>query len=89
MRAALLAHRVVFIRRQDLGAREQIAFARRLGPLTQGHPTLPVVDGEELILDLDSLAGGAANHWHTDVTFVDRPPMFSILRAMILPGGGR
>jgi taurine dioxygenase len=56
--------------------------------LTQGHPTLPVVDGEELILDLDSLAGGAANHWHTDVTFVDRPPMFSILRAMVLPEVG-
>jgi alpha-ketoglutarate-dependent sulfate ester dioxygenase len=85
VRAALLAHRVVFIRDQDLGAREQIDFARRLGPLTQGHPTLPIVDGEEVILDLDSLAGGAANHWHTDVTFVDRPPMFSVLRAMILP----
>jgi taurine dioxygenase len=88
VRAALLAHRVVFIRRQDLDAREQIAFARRLGPLTQGHPTLPVIDGEQLILDLDSLAGGAANHWHTDVTFVDRPPMFSILRAMVLPEVG-
>ena len=88
VRAALLAHRVVFVRRQALSAREQIDFARRLGPLTQGHPTLPVVDGEELILDLDSLAGGAANHWHTDVTFVDRPPMFSILRAMVLPEVG-
>jgi alpha-ketoglutarate-dependent taurine dioxygenase len=88
VRTAILAHRVVFIRRQNLNAREQITFARRLGPLTQGHPTLPVVDGEELILDLDSLAGGAANHWHTDVTFVDRPPMFSILRALILPEVG-
>jgi alpha-ketoglutarate-dependent taurine dioxygenase len=88
VRAGLLAHRVVFFRGQDLNAREQIDFARRLGPLTQGHPTLPVIDGEELILDLDSLAGGAANHWHTDVTFVDRPPMFSILRAMVLPEVG-
>jgi taurine dioxygenase len=88
LRAALLAARVVFIRGQELSAREQIDFARRLGPLTQGHPTLPVIDGEELILDLDSLAGGAANHWHTDVTFVDRPPMFSILRAMVLPDVG-
>ena len=88
LRSALLAHRVVFIRQQDLSAREQIDFARRLGPLTQGHPTLPIVDGEELILDLDSLAGGAANHWHTDVTFVDQPPMFSILRAMVLPEVG-
>src|SRR5580700_5984824 len=88
LRSAPLAHRVVFIRGQDLSARQQIDFARRLGPLTQGHPTLPNIDGEELILDLDSLAGGAANHWHTDVTFVDRPPMFSILRAMVLPDVG-
>jgi alpha-ketoglutarate-dependent sulfate ester dioxygenase len=88
LRNAILAHRVVFLRQQDLGAREQIDFARRLGPLTQGHPTLPIVDGQELILDLDSLTGGAANHWHTDVTFVDRPPMFSVLRAMVLPEVG-
>ena len=76
------------MRGQHLSASEQIEFARRLGPLTQGHPTLPVVDGEELILDLDSLAGGSANHWHTDVTFVDRPPAFSILRALVLPEVG-
>src|ERR1700683_4439377 len=88
VRAALLAHRVVFVRGQHLTASEQIDFARRLGPLTQGHPTLPVVDDEELILDLDSLAGGSANHWHTDVTFVDRPPAFSILRALVLPEVG-
>ncbi len=88
VRAALLAHRVIFMRGQHLSAQEQIDFARRLGPLTQGHPTLPVVDGEELILDLDSLAGGSANHWHTDVTFVDRPPAFSILRALVLPEVG-
>ena len=88
VRAALLAHRVVFVRGQHLSASEQIGFARRLGPLTQGHPTLPVVDGEELILDLDSLAGGSANHWHTDVTFVDRPPAFSMLRALVVPEVG-
>jgi alpha-ketoglutarate-dependent taurine dioxygenase len=88
VRAALLAHRVVFLRGQDLSAAEQIAFARRLGPLTQGHPTLPVVDGQDLILDLDSLAGGSANYWHTDVTFVDRPPAYSILRALELPEVG-
>jgi alpha-ketoglutarate-dependent taurine dioxygenase len=88
LRAAAVAHKVVFIRGQDLGAREQIDFARRLGLLTQGHPTLPVIDGQELILDLDSLAGSRANHWHTDVTFVDRPPAFSILRALVLPEVG-
>jgi taurine dioxygenase len=31
------------------------------------------------------MSGASANHWHTDVTFVERPPQFSILRAVILP----
>ncbi len=90
VRRALLAHRVVFIRgQQHLDAAGQIAFARRLGPLTHAHPTLPTLPGEAPeLFDLDSLAGAAANHWHTDVTFVERPPVFSMLRAVIIPPVG-
>ena len=40
------------------------------------------------LFDLDSRAGAAANHWHTDVTFVQRPPTFSILRAIVIPDVG-
>jgi alpha-ketoglutarate-dependent taurine dioxygenase len=32
--------------------------------------------------------GGKANAWHTDVTFVDRPPAISVLRAITLPPYG-
>jgi alpha-ketoglutarate-dependent sulfate ester dioxygenase len=83
--AALLAHRVVFLRDQYLGARDQLRFARRLGPLTKAHPTLPGSDEDASLFDLDSFAGSAANHWHTDVTFVQQPPTFSILRAIEIP----
>jgi alpha-ketoglutarate-dependent sulfate ester dioxygenase len=31
---------------------------------------------------------GRANSWHTDVTFVDRVPAISILRAVTLPPFG-
>ncbi|WP_439657477.1 TauD/TfdA family dioxygenase [Lentzea sp. HUAS TT2] len=31
---------------------------------------------------------GKANSWHTDVTFVDRVPAISILRAIELPPYG-
>ena len=58
-------------------------------PLTHGHPTLPARthDPEDL---RPRLAGRAsANHWHTDVTFVERPPVFSVLRAGHHPRGGR
>ena len=37
---------------------------------------------------LESIGGGGANQWHTDVTFVDRPPKASILRAVELPAYG-
>jgi alpha-ketoglutarate-dependent taurine dioxygenase len=88
IRQALLAHRVVFFRNQSIGATEQIAFASRLGPLTLGHPTLPKLTDDPEIFDLDSIAGASANHWHTDVTFVERPPIFSVLRALVIPEVG-
>jgi len=77
IRQAILAHRVVFFRDQQLDAAGQIAFARKLGPLTHAHPTLPAQTEDPEIFDLDSLAGASAAHWHTDVTFVEQPPTFS------------
>ena len=88
IRQALLAHRVVFFRGQHLDAAGQIAFATRLGPLTHAHPTLPASAEEPALFDLDSKAGASANHWHTDVTFVERPPTFSVLRSVIIPEVG-
>ena len=32
--------------------------------------------------------GVRANHWHTDVTFVDRPPAFTLLHAVVIPPVG-
>jgi taurine dioxygenase len=86
LRSALLAHRVVFLRdQQHAGDAEQLAFARRLGQVTRPHPT---VGGDgKAILPIDS-EQGKANSWHTDVTFVDRVPAISILRAITLPPYG-
>ena len=83
--AALLDHKVVFFRHQDLGADQQVAFARHLGELTAGHPTVPSPSGQPLILELDSALGGRSDHWHTDVTFAEEPPAISVLRAVELP----
>ena len=88
IRQAILTHRVVFFRGQCLDGAGQIAFASRLGPLTHAHPTLPATTGDPEIFDLDSIAGASANHWHTDVTFVERPPTFSVLRSVIIPEVG-
>ncbi|MBD0336464.1 MAG: TauD/TfdA family dioxygenase [Cyanobacteria bacterium Co-bin13] len=90
IRSALVQYKVVFFRDQHgLDSDGQIAFARRFGPLTSAHPTLPPLPQRPEVLDLHYGKNHAsANYWHTDVTFVDRPPLGSILRAVELPPVG-
>jgi taurine dioxygenase len=86
LRSALLAHKVVFLRGQQHATdADQRAFAELLGPLTRPHPT--VAGDGEAVLPIDS-EQGKANSWHTDVTFVDRVPAISVLRAITLPPYG-
>ena len=88
VRNALLDHRVVFLRDQRLDYDSEVRFARRFGSLTLGHPTIPSPDGQPLLEEIDSHKGGPANQWHTDVTFVDRPPAFTFLYAAVIPAVG-
>lgn len=86
IRNALVQYKVIFFRRQQLDANGQVAFARRFGEVTTAHPTVPPLSGHPEILDLDyGRTATRANEWHTDVTFVDRPPLGSILRAIEIP----
>jgi alpha-ketoglutarate-dependent sulfate ester dioxygenase len=87
--AALAKHKVIFFRDQghldDVG---QERFAARLGQLV-AHPTNPARPGSAAILELDSTdGGGRADHWHTDVTFVEAYPKASILRSIVVPPFG-
>jgi alpha-ketoglutarate-dependent sulfate ester dioxygenase len=87
IRAALHEHKVIFFRgQQHLTEDGQHEFAQLLGNPTTPHPTL--TSGGAKALDIDSRYGGRANVWHTDVTFVDRVPRASILRAVTLPNYG-
>src|SRR5258706_6387695 len=87
IRDALLRHRVVFFRGQGhLDEAEYQAFARLLGPLVP-HPTVPSVAGTEAVLDIDA-ENSRASYWHTDVTFVEAFPLFSILRGVVIPPVG-
>ncbi|WP_313959956.1 TauD/TfdA dioxygenase family protein [Mycobacterium deserti] len=84
--AALLEHKVIFFREQhDLDDAGQLAVARLLGTPTTAHPT--VTSRGERLLPIDSRFD-KANSWHTDVTFVDRIPKASLLRAVTLPPYG-
>ena len=86
LRAALLRHKVVFLRgQQDASDAEQLAFAQLLGTVTKPHPTVAGDGNAVLPIDAEQ---GKANSWHTDVTFVDRVPAISVLRAITLPPYG-
>jgi alpha-ketoglutarate-dependent taurine dioxygenase len=89
LRAALRQHRVIFFRDQHhLDDAAQEGFARLLGELVP-HPTEKVRPGSDAILELDAASGnGKADQWHTDVTFVDAYPKYSILRAVEIPAYG-
>ena len=88
LRAALVDHKVLILRGQNLDDEQQIHFARRLGEVTYGHPVWDSGDVPDEVYSLDSTADGFADTWHTDVTFMARPPAASILRPIILPGLG-
>jgi len=88
IRQALLDHKVIFFRGQHhLDDDGQLAFAKLLGTPTLAHPTSKSIDGAANVLPIDS-DYGKANSWHTDVTFIDRIPAISILRAVTLPAYG-
>ena len=84
--SALLEHKVIFFRGQDrLDDDGQLALAAKLGTPTTAHPT--VTSRGAQLLPIDSRYD-KANAWHTDVTFVDRIPKASLLRAISLPEYG-
>jgi len=88
IRAALLKHKVIFFRGQDhLSDADQEGFAALLGDPV-AHPTVPVLQGSQYILELDADRGGRANSWHTDITFSQAYPQASVLRAVVVPDAG-
>lgn len=91
IRAALWRHKVIFFRGQHrLDDDGQTEFAARIGELTmKAHPTHAGLAERPKISTLDSLdATVETDHWHTDSTFVDRPPAGAVLRAVQLPPAG-
>lgn len=91
IRAALLAHKVVFFRGQhDLDDEGQTRFAARFGQVTAtAHPLSPGLAGRPQISAMDSGAKKIkSNTWHTDTTYVEQPPLGAVLRAVVVPPYG-
>ncbi|MBP2000234.1 taurine dioxygenase [Paenibacillus shirakamiensis] len=88
IRQALLEFKVLFFRGQShLDDAGQEALAHLFGAPV-AHPTVPIKEGTDYVLELDSSHGGRADSWHTDVTFIDAYPQASILRSVVVPASG-
>ena len=89
VRAALLQHRVVFFRDQNLNQEAHIEFAAQFGDL-EIHPATPKDQPNPEVLRIahGPKSRGSENRWHSDVTWREAPSLGSILRAIELPPVG-
>ena len=90
IRQALLDHLVIFFRDQELDPPHQIAFAKRFGKLVK-YPMVRGLDGFPEIVPVVKLPDERINFgglWHSDTTYLDCPPMGTILAAKELPPCG-
>jgi alpha-ketoglutarate-dependent taurine dioxygenase len=87
IRAAWIEHQVIFFPDQRLDPVSQVAFARRFGEVTEAHPVEAPLDGHPNVQPIDSLKD-RVDFWHTDVTFMSRPPAGSLLYAVTVPAVG-
>lgn len=89
LREALLRHQVIFFEDQHMTPVQHRDFAAKFGAL-HTHPLYPGVPEAPELFILDNHAGNPTDNdaWHTDVTFIETPPMGSILYAKSLPPSG-
>ncbi|MDE2437134.1 MAG: TauD/TfdA family dioxygenase [Sphingomonadales bacterium] len=91
IRAALLEHKVLFLRDQDIARPDHVAFAQRFGQL-EDHPVAgsdPENPGlQRLYKDKNSPPDFYENSWHCDATWREIPPMGAVLRCVACPPVG-
>ncbi len=90
IRAVWLAHCVIFFRAQELSAAQFLAFAQTLGapveyPFIQGLPGFPCITP---VVKLEHERHNFGGIWHSDTTYLDTPPMGTLLLARELPPAG-
>ena len=90
LHGAFLEHQVICIRDQDLTPTQQLAFARHFGepdiyPFIKGLPdTHEVIETLKTEKDTVNFGGG----WHSDISYLERPALGSMLYAREAPKAG-
>ena len=99
IRQALLDYKVIFLPGQHLSPAEHKQFASYFGEITNAHPVIPGIEEHREVFEIDYTQAkqivseqktqyGITDKWHTDVTFVETPPLGSILNAIVIPEAG-
>ena len=90
IRRAFLEHRVIFFRGQDLSPSGQRDFAARFGPcnrypfvagLEECPEVIPIIKEPEETFNFGGL-------WHSDTTYLEKPPLGTLLYAVETPPQG-
>ena len=89
LRAALIRHKVIFFRDQDITPAQHVTLARRFGelevhPVFNQHPDHP----ELVLLGGNAEVKATENIYHTDTTWREHPSMASMLRCVETPEVG-
>jgi taurine dioxygenase len=90
IRRALLENLVIFFRDQQLTPEQHLALGRRFGTL-QVHDFVEAMAGYPEILEVRKEPEETRNFgggWHTDVSYLERPSLGSLLYALEVPDSG-
>jgi taurine dioxygenase len=90
IRQALLDYLVIFFRGQKLTPPQQLVFAQRFGepmeyPHLKGLPECPLITP---VIKLERERVNFGGIWHSDTTYLECPPMASLLYAIEIPPYG-
>jgi taurine dioxygenase len=90
VRHALLDHQVIFLREQDLTPQQFLDFARAMGTPIE-YPFVKGLEGFPEIIEVKKLENERLNFggiWHSDTTYLEVPPMGSMLLSREIPPYG-
>ena len=90
IRQALLDHLVIFFRDQTLPPERFLALAHRFGAPIE-YPFVKGIDGFPEIINVAKLENETVNFggvWHSDTTYLQEPPMATLLVAREVPEAG-
>ena len=90
VRQVLLDHQVIFLRNQNLTPQQFLTFARAMGEPIE-YPFVKGLEGFPHIIEVKKLEHEKVNFggiWHSDTTYLEHPPMGSMLLSREVPPYG-